>query len=125
MHLLFFRDGGVRFAVDRAQVLTVESPEPGRAGHQRHFLETLGEKPAPTPNGRPMLLGLRTEPETQILVDEMETISEVKQTDLRPLPSLVEARSRPLGVWAVALLQGDLVLLVDFQHLPSLLATSS
>jgi hypothetical protein len=119
LQLLFFKDGGVRFAVDRAQVLTVQTPEPGLEGHLSHFHETLGAKPLPKGPGNPLVLGLNTEPAVRILVDEMETISEVKWADLRPLPALVEARSKSLGLWAVALVQGDLVLLVDFQHLSS------
>jgi hypothetical protein len=125
LSLLFFKDGGVRFAVDREQVLAVQAPGPAAETDLPHVLDALGGNRLGRATGSPLMLCLGTEPPTRILVDAMETIAEIQKADLRPLPSLVAAKGKALGLWAVAIVKGELVLLVDFQYLQSKLLPGS
>jgi hypothetical protein len=117
LELFFFKDGGIRFAVDRQQVRTVQLLDDGFSGRPLHFHEALGCKGRPAFEGTPIALGITTEPASWVLVDELESILEIRTSELRPLPPLAEAWVKAKGLWAVALMDGDMVLLADFHCL--------
>ncbi len=117
--LLFFKDGGVRFAVDREQGRAVHVLDEGTDGGLQHYQEALGGRHYSESRENPLVLRLRTKPPTSILVDEVEAITEISTSDLRPLPRLAESRIKALGLWAVAIVGGELVLMVDFHRLPN------
>jgi len=117
LELFFFNDGGIRFAVDREQVRAVQMLEEGSCELPLHLHEALGCTGRPAFEGKPVALGISTEPPVWVLVDELESILEIRTSDLRPLPPLAEARVKPKGLWAVVLVDGGLALLVDFHCL--------
>jgi hypothetical protein len=118
LELMLFRDGGIRFAVDRRQIRAAQDLGQSAFGHLPHFLEALGCGRAAQGAGSPIVLSLRTEPPSWILVDAVESITEIPLGDIRPLPRLAESSIRARGLWAAVLLEGELVLLADFHCLP-------
>jgi chemotaxis signal transduction protein len=52
-----------------------------------------------------------------LLIDQPENIVSVGAEDIRPLPALIEALMRSHAVWGVALIEGEMVLLVDLNEL--------
>jgi hypothetical protein len=118
LELLLFRDGGVRFAVDRRQVRAAQDLGKSAFEHLPHFLEALGCDRGTPGTGSPIVLSLRTEPPSWILVDAVESITEIPLGDIRPLPRLAESSIRDKGLWAALLLEDELVLLADFDRLP-------
>lgn len=117
LDLLFFKDGGIRFAVEREQVRSVQVLETGSEKPYLHYLAALGCSGRPGSVPEPVLLTLRTEPPCAVLVDELESIAEVQTFDLRPLPPLAEPWTRPKGLWALALVDGKLILLADLRRM--------
>ncbi len=67
----------------------------------------------------PTILTIRTggSRNFRLIIDSMENIAEFNQNDIRPFPALLEPCALRKGMWGILLLDGKMVLLLDFQRL--------
>ena len=120
IRVLLFNVMGARMGVDVEQTAGMLDPRNASveqlnvvAFHEKLFRR--GDRPAYV---APMVLLVRgDEGKHGLLIDQPESIVSVGADAIRPLPALIEASMQSRAVWGVALIEGEMVLLVDLYEL--------
>jgi chemotaxis signal transduction protein len=120
IRVLLFNVLGVRMGVDVEQ--TAGMLDPRNASVEQLNVVSFHEKlfrrdDRPTYVAPMVLLVKDDEGNHGLLIDQPENIVSVGAEDIRPLPALIEASMQSRAVWGVALIEGEMVLLVDLYEL--------
>ncbi len=121
LNLLVFTVGGVRMAVDTAQVDGIAHPDDVEIQDR----ETLGFHQIisfsyPVCYKAPWVLQVKDEAAPYgVMVDQPDEIVTVNADALQPLPCLIRAGGGPAAIWgAMVRADGTILLLVDLYKLP-------
>ena len=120
IRVLLFNVLGVRMGVDVEQ--TAGMLDPRNASVEQFNLVSFHEKLFRRDDRltyvAPMVLLVRDDKGNHgLLMDQPENIVSLGVEDIRPLPALIEASMQSRAVWGVALIEGEMVLLVDLYEL--------
>ncbi len=119
--LLVFTVGGVRMAVDTAQVYGMAHPEDVEIqGRETLGLHQIISFRGPVSYKAPWVLQLKDEAMPYgIMIDQPEEIVPVNLDALQPLPRLIRAGGGSEAIWgAMVRADGTILLLVDLYKLP-------
>ena len=122
IHLLIFNIMGIRLGVDMEQVYQMKSPEQVdeeefQAADFHYFHEMVPFHQESVYYHTPRVLFLRhAECLTGVLIDQPEDIVRVPIDSIQPLPPSLGKGRKSEAIWGVALRDGDIVLLVDFDR---------
>ena len=121
INVLLFQVMGVRMAVDVEQTAGMLDPRDESVNetsvvsfHEKLFLRNGGR---PTYIAPMVLLARDSEGKRGLLIDQPEDIVSIGVGSIRPLPALIEGLRESRAVWGVALIEGEMVLLVDLCEL--------
>ncbi|MDD2365102.1 MAG: hypothetical protein PHN84_02955 [Desulfuromonadaceae bacterium] len=119
LDLLMFSVAGVYYAADAAQIAGVEKFRGGRDGSEVWFHEEMEFGCGDICYSSPTVLTIRSGAETtqRVIIDKMEDIMRVTEDDISLFPPLVETFALKKGLWGILLLDGVMVLLLDFERL--------
>ncbi len=119
LNLLFFSVYGVHFAVDAEQVSGMSVYNGEAADDLFWFHDVFDYGSAGAGYISPTIIKIRTASDSsyRVIIDSMEDIAEVSQSDIRLFPSLLESFTLRNGMWGILPRNGIMVLLVDFQLL--------
>lgn len=116
IRVLVFQFEGIRMGIDVEQIAGMLDPR-DRAVDElsvSSFHEKLSFRNGPSAYVAPMVLLVKDEEGRHgVLIDQPQDIISIKIDSIRPLPPLVEASRESPAVWGVALMEEDMVLLVD------------
>lgn len=122
LRIMTFSMMSIRMGVDVGQVFQMLEPRQAAAQDLRvvslHERLSFGERRVRYESPRVLLL--RNAGHDGVLIDQPEDITLVKVDCLRPLPPLLEAHRENGIVWAVALIDEEIVLLVDLYKVVAL-----
>lgn len=119
LNLFLFSVGGVHFAVDAEQALSMV-PYAGEEAEDLFWAhEELGFSTAPVTYQSPIIVTIRTK-ESQsyrVIIDILEDITEIARNDIRLFPELLEPVALRNGLWGIVVNDDRMILLVDFERL--------
>ena len=118
LNLLLFSVGGVCFGIEADQVEEMAAYRAEEENNLFRLHEVLNYGYSITYSS-PTILTIRMGGfrNFRVIIDSMENIAEFSQNDIRPFPALLEPFALRKGMWGILLLDGKMVLLLDFQRL--------
>ena len=119
LNLLLFTVGGVCFGIEANQVEEMAAYRAEEENDLFRLHELLNYGYDSITYSSPTILTIRTGGfrNFRIIIDSMEDIAEFSQNDIQPFPALLEPFTLRKGMWGILLLDGKMVLLLDFQRL--------
>ena len=119
LNLLLFSVGGVCFGIEADQVEEMAAYCAEEENNLFRLHEVLDYGTDSITYSSPTILTIRTggSRNFRLIIDSMENIAEFSQNDIRPFPALLEPFALRKGMWGILLLDGKMVLLLDFQRL--------
>lgn len=115
LDLILFQVGDVRLGAQADQVLSALPVEATGAKNVLWLHDLVGMPDGPV-HRHPVALELRNG-SVRIGVDHLESLVRKPLSELRPLPSLIEAKALERGFWAALPEDTGMVLLVDLYRL--------
>ncbi|MBT5632254.1 MAG: hypothetical protein HOJ13_05950 [Nitrospina sp.] len=114
LHALIFSVKGVRFGADMEQIKEVADPDRIEDVGKNivRFNEEFSFPDCQITYQAPRILFLKSG--AKILVDEVEEVRILPIDCIRPLPRFLEKCRQPNDIWGVALVEGEIILLLDF-----------
>ena len=119
LNLLLFSVGGVCFGIEADQVEEMAAYRAEEENDLFRLHEVLNYGDDSISYSSPTILTIRTGGfrNFRVMIDSMENIAEFSRNDIRPFPALLEPFALRKGLWGILLLNGKMVLLLDFQRL--------
>lgn len=125
LRIMTFNMMGTRMGVDIRQVSQMLEPGHATQGLRvAHLHEGLSFGDRGISYRSPRVLLLKDE-ETAVMIDQLEDIVPVDLDSIRPLPSVFDVHMKNALVWGVALIEEEIVLLVDLFQLVAAYPLSS
>lgn len=120
--LVVFSVAGVRFGVDTRQVAAISDYTPDADPEGVILLaERFANHTPSRPCSPTAILELRCNSRIyRVAVDRVEEFIEISGDAILPLPDLVQPYAVKSGIWGVAVRDGRMLLLLDFDQLPGL-----
>lgn len=121
IQVLVFEIMGMRFGVDMEQIgkMAELSYAEDRGWNILEFHQVIPLRGAETVYRSPKVLLIKDETGGRaVLIDHAKNVVRVDLDSIRLFPPLLSAKRRSAAVWAVAFVDGEVVLLVDFYRLP-------
>ena len=114
LHALIFSVMGVWFGADMEQIKEVADPDRIEDVGKNivRFNEEFSFPDCQITYQAPRILFLKSG--AKILVDEVEEVRILPIDCIRPLPRFLEKCRQPNDIWGVALVEGEIILLLDF-----------
>ncbi|HBA70925.1 MAG: hypothetical protein A2X82_00885 [Geobacteraceae bacterium GWC2_55_20] len=119
LNLLLFSVGEVHFGIDSEQVAGINAFQGEDAGDLFWFHNEMGFGDATVTYLLPTVVTIRCPDEQpyRVIIDLMEDIREIATDSILPFPPLLEPFALRKGMWGVLLVEGKMVLLVDFMRI--------
>lgn len=120
LQLLTFSINGTRMGVDTSQISEMMEQEEAEARGMTilKFSDEVPFRETDFAYVSPKVLKIKnTDSPAGVVIDQAEDITSVSVSSIRPLPYLVEISNRTKTIWGVAVMDNDIILLVDFYKL--------
>jgi len=120
IELLTFSIGGVKMAVDTAQIASMLKTGQAEEGgvRIRSLLEKIPFCSTEIDYRIPHVIVIKDEGEPYgVLIDRPEDIIRVSIDEIRPLPPVIASCSSSRAIWGAVLKGQDIILLIDFYRL--------
>lgn len=119
LNLLLFSVAGVCFGMETEQVEGTTAYSGETADDLFWFHNELGWAEDTANYRAPAIVSVKTADSAsyRVIIGALEDIAEIEAGDIRLFPSLVEPFALKKGMWGVAVMEGRMILLIDFQRI--------
>lgn len=112
--ILVFSVGGVRFGVESSQIVSID-PDRTNAGFSIYSLDSILGLAEGDDNSNPVALEFwqRDNKRSLVLVDCVEDMFVIPQSDIRLLPKVIAERVQQTGIWGVVQRDDNIIILLE------------